>query len=97
MMEVMSPKPGNVAPGQEFADASIDDFLKSARVISPILASTGERSLGEIILKAVQATRSVVNHNTNLGIILLLAPLAMVSASVVAERRYRGRAEFDNR
>ena len=78
-MEVMSPKPGNVAPGQEFADASIDDFLKSARVVAPVLAVAGEQPLGEIILKAVQATRTVVNHNTNLGIILLLSPLAKVS------------------
>ena len=77
-MEVMSPKPGNVAPEQEFADASIDDFLESARAIAPILAAAGERTLGETILKAVQATRRAVNHNTNLGIILLLSPLAKV-------------------
>ena len=77
-MEVMSPKPGNVAPGKEFSDASIDDFLKSARAIAPVLAAAGEQSLGETILKAVQATRVVVNHNTNLGIILLLSPLAKV-------------------
>ena len=77
-MEVMSPKPGNVAPGQEFANASIDDFLKSARAIAPVLAAAGERTLGETVLKAVQATRRVVNHNTNLGIILLLSPLARV-------------------
>jgi triphosphoribosyl-dephospho-CoA synthase len=77
-MEVLSPKPGNVAPGQELADASIDDFLKSARAIAPVLAAAGERTLGETILNAVQATRRVVNHNTNLGIILLLSPLAKV-------------------
>jgi|GEM_PF-189333 len=77
-MEVMSPKPGNVAPGQEFADATIDDFLKSARAIAPVLATAGERTLGETILQAVQATRQVVNHNTNLGIILLLSPLLRV-------------------
>jgi len=77
-MEVMSPKPGNVAPGQEFADATIDDFLRSARAIAPVLAAAGERTLGETILDAVQATRRVVNHNTNLGIILLLSPLAKV-------------------
>lgn len=77
-MEVMSPKPGNVAPEREFADASIVDFLKSARAIAPILATASERTLGETILQAVQATRQVVNHNTNLGIILLLSPLARV-------------------
>ena len=77
-MEVMSPKPGNVAPGREFGDASTDDFLKSARAIAPVMAAAKERRLGETILLAVQATRGVVSHNTNLGIILLLSPLAKV-------------------
>ncbi len=77
-MEVMSPKPGNVAPGQEFPGASIDDFLRSARAIALVLAEAGERTLGDTVLNAVLATRRVVNHNTNLGIILLLSPLAKV-------------------
>lgn len=80
-MEVMSPKPGNVGPERGFADATIDDFLKSARAIAPVLAKAGDQSLGETILNAVQATRRVVNHNTNLGIILLLSPLARVSSA----------------
>ncbi|MEZ6033518.1 MAG: triphosphoribosyl-dephospho-CoA synthase [Planctomycetaceae bacterium] len=77
-MEVMSPKPGNVAPGQEFGDSSVDDFLRSARAIAPVLATAETQTLGSSILGAVRATRTVVNHNTNLGIILLLAPLATV-------------------
>lgn len=77
-MEVMSPKPGNVGPESEFANASVDDFLKSAHAIAPVLAAEDDLSIGEKILEAVQATRMVVNHNTNLGIILLLAPLAAV-------------------
>lgn len=40
--------------------------------LRPVLATACEQSLGETIFKAVQATREVVNHNTNLGIILLL-------------------------
>ena len=79
-MEVMSPKPGNVSPGTEFSDASVDDFLKSADAIAPILATASERSLGATILEAILATRNVVDHNTNLGIVLLLAPLAAVSS-----------------
>jgi len=77
-MEVMSPKPGNVGPGSEFANASVDDFLRSAHAIAPILATGGKQALGAKILDAVQATRKVVDHNTNLGIVLLLAPLAAV-------------------
>lgn len=76
-LEVLSPKPGNVCPGHDFEDASADDFLKSAAAIAPVLASS-QPSLGLSILKAVQATRNIVSHNTNLGIVLLIAPLARV-------------------
>lgn len=79
-IEVLSPKPGNVSPGREFADSSVLDFMNSARMSAPELAMADTRPLGETILKAVEATRAVVNHNTNLGIILLIAPLAAVTA-----------------
>jgi len=78
IMEVMSPKPGNVGPNSEFLDSSVSDFLKSAEAIAPELALAETRCLGESILTAVEATRTVVTHNTNLGIILLIAPLAAV-------------------
>ena len=78
LMEVLSPKPGNVSPGKEFAASSVLDFINSARASAPELARAETQSLGETVLKAVQATRAVVNHNTNLGIILLTAPLAAV-------------------
>lgn len=77
-MEVMSPKPGNVCPNAEFPGASVSDFLRSAEAIAPEMALAETRPLGESILKAVEATRSVVSHNTNLGIILLIGPLARV-------------------
>jgi len=77
-LEVLSPKPGNVFPGREFSNASVSDFLKSADVIAPILAKATARPLGETMLLAVRATQAAVGHNTNLGIILLLAPLASV-------------------
>ena len=78
LMEVLSPKPGNVSPGKEFAASFVLDFINSARASAPELARAETQSLGETVLKAVQATRAVVNHNTNLGIILLTAPLAAV-------------------
>jgi triphosphoribosyl-dephospho-CoA synthase len=77
-LEVLSPKPGNVFPGREFSNASVSDFLKSADVIAPILAKASSQTLGETILLCVNATQVGVGHNTNLGIILLLAPLASV-------------------
>lgn len=77
-LEVLSPKPGNVNPGHSFADASVDDFLKSAAAAAPDIARAPTQPIGQTILNAVTATRSVVTHNTNLGILLLIAPLAAV-------------------
>ena len=78
LMEVLSPKPGNVSPVSDFHDASVADFMKSAAAIAPEMALAETRPLGETVLQSVQATRAVVGHNTNLGIILLIAPLAAV-------------------
>jgi triphosphoribosyl-dephospho-CoA synthase len=78
--EVLSPKPGNVSPGNEFSDATVADFLASADAIAAVMAMASERPLGSTILDCVKATQRVVGHNTNLGIILLIAPLAAVPA-----------------
>ncbi|MEZ6129872.1 MAG: triphosphoribosyl-dephospho-CoA synthase [Planctomycetaceae bacterium] len=81
LLEVRSEKPGNVSPTHVFDNASLRDFETSARVIAPILAQAGCRTVGEAIRNAVQATRNAVGHNTNLGIVLLLAPLSAVPLS----------------
>ncbi|AFJ02915.1 Triphosphoribosyl-dephospho-CoA synthetase [Methylophaga frappieri] len=73
-LEVMAPKPGNVNPQSDGHDMLIDDFLRSAAAIAPVMARP-EFTVGERILAGVQATRKVVNCNTNLGIILLFAPI----------------------
>jgi triphosphoribosyl-dephospho-CoA synthase len=75
--EATARKPGNVHRFADFADASYLDFLLSAAAIAPVLDAAQASPVGETILRAVQATRQVVRTNTNLGIILLLAPLAM--------------------
>jgi triphosphoribosyl-dephospho-CoA synthase len=67
-----------VHPGKEFADLKFTDFVESANTIAPILARTRHVGVGPTILKAITATRSAVGKNTNLGIVLLLAPLASV-------------------
>jgi triphosphoribosyl-dephospho-CoA synthase len=47
-------------------------------------------SVGERILKAVEATRAAVGCNTNLGILLLCAPLAQAALSRTPEQGFRG-------
>lgn len=63
-----------------------DDFLVSAAAAAPHLCASAA-SLGERVLGAIRATRAAVAQNTNLGIILLCAPLAL--AAELAERELR--------
>lgn len=81
LVEVLSRKPGNVMPGSEFTDATVNDFVVSAKVSAPILATVAQIGVGRAIFEAVDATNKAVGHNTNLGILLLLAPLAAVPES----------------
>jgi len=76
LLEASAPKPGNVSPFASFRDATYEDFLASAAAIGPALAAAGERSLGATIRAAVAATARWAPSNTNLGLVLLLAPLA---------------------
>src|SRR5262249_34834857 len=54
----------------------------SAAALAPVLESAPGRPVGQTILEGVRATRAAVGRNTNLGIVLLLAPLAAVPAGV---------------
>lgn len=74
-LELMALKPGNVHIHAEGHGMSVAQFLDSAAAIAPILATPGPR-VGEAIRRAIEATRDVAGCNTNLGIVLLLAPLA---------------------
>lgn len=74
VLEVLARKAGNVHPGCSFDDLTHNDFLASAAAIVPALDA--QLPLGLTVLRAVEATRAVVASNTNLGMILLLAPLA---------------------
>jgi triphosphoribosyl-dephospho-CoA synthase len=76
LLEVSAPKPGNVSPRRHFADTRYEHFLGSAAAIGLPLSGAGARPLGATVLLAVEATSYWSRSNTNLGIILLLAPLA---------------------
>jgi triphosphoribosyl-dephospho-CoA synthase len=76
--EATAAKPGNVYRGADFEDLTYADFLTSAAVIGPIIDRTAEQGVGATILAAVAATRAAVATNTNLGMLLLITPLAAV-------------------
>jgi triphosphoribosyl-dephospho-CoA synthase len=75
LAELDAPKPGNVhrfAPGHRM---EVEDFVRSAEASAAPIASKGAR-VGTRVRAAVDATLKAVGQNTNLGIILLCAPLA---------------------
>jgi triphosphoribosyl-dephospho-CoA synthase len=76
VLEASAEKPGNITPRHDFADTSYEDMLRSAIALGPELGRAAERGVGDTVLAAVRATRRVAPTNTNLGIALLLAPLA---------------------
>ncbi len=73
-VDVQAFKPGNVSVFAEGHDMVVADFRISAKVSAAPLCNP-DYSLGEKIYYAVKSTREAVGCNTNLGIILLCAPL----------------------
>jgi triphosphoribosyl-dephospho-CoA synthase len=78
LLEATARKPGNVHRFRDFEDAHYLDFLLSASAIAGPLDRASQLSLGQTILASARATRRLVATNTNLGMILLLAPLSAV-------------------
>ncbi len=76
LLEVSVPKPGNVSPGRHFSDARYEDFLASAAAIGGPMAGAGTRPVGATVRLAIEATKRWARSNTNLGMVLLLVPLA---------------------
>jgi len=74
-LELGALKPGNVHRHAEGHGMTCADFETSAWVSAPEVAREGE-GVGARIYKAVVASKAAVGQNTNLGIILLCAPLA---------------------
>jgi triphosphoribosyl-dephospho-CoA synthase len=81
VLEVSAEKPGNITPSHDFHDTTYEDMVRSAIAVGPELARAGERGVGDTVLAVVQASRLAAPANTNLGIALLLAPLARAALS----------------
>ncbi len=78
LFEATIPKPGNVHRGADFEDLSFMDFVVSAVIAGETLSRASLQGVGRTIRDAVLQTQAVVGRNTNLGIVLLLGPLAAV-------------------
>jgi triphosphoribosyl-dephospho-CoA synthase len=77
-LEATAPKAGNVHRSADFEELTFHDFLASAVAIAPAIEAAPQAGVGRTVLDAIVATRRIVATNTNLGIVLLLAPLAAV-------------------
>jgi triphosphoribosyl-dephospho-CoA synthase len=82
LLEVTARKPGNVHRFADLPGLPFSDFLLSATAIAEPLDRAATAGIGRAVFEAIEATRRVVSTNTNLGIVLLLAPLAAVSMNV---------------
>ncbi|KAB1072010.1 triphosphoribosyl-dephospho-CoA synthase [Methylobacterium planeticum] len=83
LAELDALKPGNVHAFAAGHRMEVADFVTSADVSAPHLARAGA-GVGTRVAAAMEATLAAVGQNTNLGILLLCAPLA-----VAAERGTR--------
>jgi len=81
MAELQALKPGNVHVFADGHGMTIHDFIKSADATAVVI-SQPSLSVGERIFYAVEATQNAVGLNTNLGLILLCAPLIQAALHV---------------
>ena len=88
--ELEAPKPGNVSFASAGHGMTADDFVASARCTADVLGAPG-LSLGERVLGSIEATHAAAGCNTNLGIVLLCAPLAQAALAEDPDRPLRAR------
>jgi triphosphoribosyl-dephospho-CoA synthase len=86
LLEVTARKPGNVHRLRDLPELTFLDFIMSAGAIVEPLDRAIASGVGETVYRAIEATRRVISTNTNLGMVLLLAPLAMVPEGVRLEQ-----------
>ena len=74
LTELEALKPGNVHIFANGHGMVVQDFVRSAEAAAAVIALP-ELTVGQRIFSAIEATWNTVGCNTNLGIILLCAPL----------------------
>jgi len=80
LAELAALKPGNVHVFAGGHDMTTADFEASAQASAPAMGAPA-LTVGDRIFEAIRRTRATVGCNTNLGIVLLCAPLAQAALS----------------
>lgn len=89
-LELAALKPGNVHVHAAGHGMETEHFLRSAAASAPQIAASG-MPVGTRVRRAVEASVAVAGCNTNLGIILLCAPLAGAAGETSADPDLRAR------
>jgi triphosphoribosyl-dephospho-CoA synthase len=92
--ELIALKPGNVHVHAAGHDMTVEDFLRSAEAASGPLCQPS-RMIGARIRAAVEASWAAVACNTNLGIVLLAAPIIAAAEQGSGPLEPRLRAVLD--
>ncbi|MGN0177667.1 MAG: triphosphoribosyl-dephospho-CoA synthase [Methanobrevibacter sp.] len=80
------PKPGNVHRTRDYEDMEFEDFIISGIVIGDTIreactdVDVENPKLGKFILQAVAETDRWIKNNTNLGIVMMITPIAVAAA-----------------
>lgn len=83
------PKPGNVHRTRDYDDMEFEDFIISGIVIGDTIreactdVDVKNPLLGKYILQAVAETDRWIKNNTNLGIVMMITPIAV--AAVISD------------
>lgn len=88
--ELQALKPGNVHVHGAGHGMDISHFEKAATAAAPFIADPA-LTVGKRILRATEASFAATGLNTNLGIVLLCAPLAKAAAEIDASTGLRRR------
>jgi triphosphoribosyl-dephospho-CoA synthase len=83
LAELSALKPGNVHAFADGHGMTTADFERSAAVSAPAMGAPA-LAVGARIFEAIRRTRTAVGCNTNLGIVLLCAPLAQAALTAAA-------------
>ena len=81
ILEATAPKAGNVYPGRSFPDLCYQDFIVAAEIAASELDS--HERFSSWVLSCVRKTRAEIRSNANLGILLLIGPIAFAKEQSV--------------
>ncbi|WP_287585131.1 triphosphoribosyl-dephospho-CoA synthase [Candidatus Borrarchaeum sp.] len=96
------PKPGNVHRTADFADTRYEHYLAGAVAIGPAIAraasqgvklqkgeiQTSDVGIGRWILQGIRDVKQWNEPNTNLGMLILMVPLATAAGTLIEKREF---------